>query len=221
MVRRTMADSIQATIETVTEETPSLLRIRVKCDDDVRAKYATPGQVVVVRPTPEDQVYLAIASSPGDDHLEVLLGPGAAGKIGPEPGKTITMDPPMGRGFDVAMAKGNDVLLFAVGSAIAPIRPLVQFLRKDRSAYGRITLYVGAHTDQDFAFRGEFEDWRRDRIDVVQSVSKPWVQDKFRADPPPVDNAVAYICGMKAMMEGVTEALVAAGMPAERIGKNW
>lgn len=216
-----MADSIQATIEHVARETPSLLRIRLNCEDDVRAKYATPGQVIVVRPTPTDQVYLAIASSPGDDHLEILMGPGAAEKIGPEVGKTVTMDPPMGRGFDVSMAKGNDVLMFAVGSAIAPIRPLVQLLRADRSAYGRITLYVGAHTEQDFAFRGEFEQWRRDRIDIVQSISKPWVQDRFRADPPPVDNAVAYLVGMKGMMEAVTEALIEAGMPAERIGKNW
>lgn len=216
-----MSERTEATIEEVDQETSTLLRVKLHTDDATLSRYTTAGQVIVVRPNETEQLYLAIASSPGDGHLEILMGPGAAAKIDPKIGQTLTIDAPMGRGFDVDMAKGNDVLLFAVGSAIAPMRPLIQLLRADRSAYGRITLYVGAHTEEDFAFRGEFEDWRRDRIDIVQSISKPWVQHRFTDDAPPVDNAVAYVCGMKPMMEAVTEALTTAGMPPERIGKNW
>lgn len=216
-----MADSIEATITDVKQETPHLLRLRLSVDPTVLAAYSTPGQVIVARPSPDDQLYLALASSPSDDFLEVLLGKGAADKLKPTSGDKLTMDPPMGRGFPLDPAKGKDVLMFAVGSAISPVRALVNHFRADRSAYGRITLYVGAHTEEDFPFADEFEAWRRDRIDIVKSVSKPWVQDKFEADPPPVTDAMAYVCGMKPMMESVQAALIKAGLPEDRIGKNW
>jgi NAD(P)H-flavin reductase len=119
------------------------------------------------------------------------------------------------------MAEGKDVLLFAVGSALAPMRPLVNLIRAKRSDYGRVVLYAGARTADDFPYRKEFDAWKRDRIDIVCSVSKPWVQDMFKADPVPVDDAVAYVCGMKEMMDAVTATLVDAGMPAAKIGRNW
>lgn len=217
-----MAESVEATILEVHQETPQLLRLKLKVDPATLAAYERPGQVIVARPAPDDQLYLAIASTPQDDALEILLGPGASEKVKPEPNKTLTIDPPMGAGYPLGdFALGKDILMFAVGSAIAPLRPVVQHFRADRSAYGRITLYVGAHSEEDFAFSSEFDAWERDRIDVVKSVSKPWVWQRFEADPPPVANAVAYVCGMKPMMEDTAAALERAGLPKDRIGKNW
>ena len=216
-----MSNPVSATIVATHPETERLLSLTLAVDDAVRAAYTRPGQVIVVHPEPGQNLYLAIASKVGDEHLRVLLGEGARRQIGPEPGRVLSITPPTGRGFPVEMADGNNVLLFAVGSALAPIRPLIEHFRAQRSNYGRIVLYVGAHTDQDFPFAGEFDAWRRDRIDIVKSISKPWVQERFSADRPSLDDTVAYVCGMKAMMQDVERVLVNAGLPADRIGKNW
>jgi hypothetical protein len=47
------------------------------------------------------------------------------------------------------------------------------------------------------------------------------VQDLFRRDPVPVNNAVAFVSGMKPMIEGVTETLAQHGLPRDRIRLNW
>ncbi|MBK6685372.1 MAG: hypothetical protein IPG45_12950 [Deltaproteobacteria bacterium] len=203
-------------------ETPHLTGVVLEVSPELAAQYTRPGQVVVLRPNDTDQIYLALASSPGEvQALELLIGEAAMAKAKLEQGGQVHLDPPSGPGFKLEMATGRDVLLFAVGSGLAPVRPLIQHLRKNRSDYGQIILYVGAHTEQDFPYQAEYEGWKRDRIDVVRSISKPWVQDRFREEAPDVRNAVAYLVGMKAMIEGVTAALVEAGLDKERIGKNW
>lgn len=47
-----------------------------------------------------------------------------------------------------------------------------------------------------------------------------YVQERFLEVMPPVDNAVAYLCGIEGMVEGVREALGGAGMPSDRIHVN-
>ena len=213
---------VEAVVRRVWRETSKLTGVVLEVSEDVAKQYTRPGQVVVLRPNDEEKVYLAIASSPGEAAaIELLMGTAAAEKVNPSEGRSIVMEPPNGKGFPVEMAEGRDVLLFAVGSAIAPIRPLVQMIRAKRSNYGRVALYAGASSEEDFPYRREFEAWKRDRIDVVRAISKPWVQELFERDPLPVDDAVAYVCGMKEMMESVTATLVAAGLPATKIGRNW
>lgn len=212
---------MKAVVRRVWDETPRLKGVEMEVSKEIARKYERPGQVVVLRPNGTDQVYMALASSPGDETLELLVGPAAVEKLQPKVGLEIALDPPMGKGFPLEMAEGKDVLLFAVGSALAPIRPVIEALRKNRGDYGRVVLYVGASTEADFPYQKEYDAWKRDRIDIVRAISKPWVQDLFAKDPGDLEDAVAFVCGMKEMVEGVTNVLVKAGVPAERIGKNW
>jgi sulfhydrogenase subunit gamma (sulfur reductase) len=211
-----------ALIRRVWRETPTLTGVLLEVPEEVAKQYTRPGQIVVLRPNDADKVYLAIASSPGEAAaIELLLGGAAMEKVKAKEGAEVLLDPPSGKGFPVEMASGKDVLLFAVGSAIAPIRPVVQMIRRNRSDYGRVVLYLGARSEEEFPYRKEFDAWKRDRIDLVRAISKPWVQEMFVRDPVPVKDAVAFVCGMKEMIEGVTETLVEAGMPMSNIGRNW
>ena len=216
-----MGEPRQAKIVRVWDETPSLKGIVLEVEPEVVTSYTNPGQVVVVHAGGE-KVYLAIASSPGEEAaLELLLGPAACKKIEPQEGQSLQIEPPFGNGFPLELALGKDVLLFCVGSALAPVRPVVEHLRRARSDYGCITLYVGAHTESDFPYQQMFDDWKRDRIDIVRSISKPWVQDQFRRDPVDVRNAVAFVVGMKEMVADVKSALVEQGLSEELIKSNW
>ena len=167
-------------------------------------------------------LYVALASSPGEARgFEVLLGPAASARLDLTEGATWRFQGPFGAGYPIDEARGKDVLLFAVGSALAPLRPVVEVLRRDRASFGKIILWMGAHTDADFPYAADLEAWSQEGIDVRRSISKPWVQDVFRSAPVDLANAFAFVCGMPAMMEGVTEALTEAGLPADSIGKNW
>jgi NAD(P)H-flavin reductase len=80
-----------------------------------------------------------------------------------------------------------------------------------------------------FAYQKDLEAWAADGIDVVRTVSQPgdsgwtgltgYVQEHIGEEP--LGDAVAFVCGQKGMVEGVTTALVKAGMPRENIFLNF
>ncbi len=202
-------------------ETPRHTRVTLAVEPELARAYHAPGQVLRFRRTDDEPVYLALCSRPGDPSWEVLLGEDAVAALGWQPGQRLELEPPVGRGFTLEPADGRDVLLFAIGSGLAPLRPLIQELREDRSRFGWVRLYVGARDVAGFPFEREFAEWAFDRIDIHRSVSRPWVHHRFAADPPDVSDAVAYVCGTDEMMTDVTNALVQAGMAPDRIQRNW
>ena len=213
--------SREVRVDRVWPETDTLTGVFLDAPDAVRSDHTVPGQVLAVEDGAGKKVYLAIASVPGDPQLELLVAAPSVGRIELGEGQTLRTEGPFGPGFPLEPARGKDVLLFAVGSALAPIKPLVELIRRERSEYGRVTLYVGAVRDGAFAYRGQYDAWLRDRIDVVKVRDPEWVQHVFAADPLPVDDAVAYVCGMDAMMDGVTETLGRHGLSAEHVHRNW
>ncbi len=210
----------QAKVSKTWAETDTLTGVLLEVSDEARAQHQHPGQIIVVK-AGEKKVYLALASEPGAAQLELLVAPGGVEQAGIKQGATLEIEGPMGKGFPMEPAEGKDVLLFAVGSALAPIRPIIEMIRKNRSDYGRVNLFVGALSEEAFAYRSEYEAWRRDRIDVTTAIERPWVQEVFAEDPLALDDAVAYVCGMNEMMDGVTETLVKFGLPAEKVFRNW
>src|SRR5262249_53943202 len=146
------------------------------------------------------KVYLVLASRPQRSPFELLLGDAADRTLALEPGMEIEIDPPSGKGYPMEILKGRDVLLFAAGSGLASIRPVIGLIREVRSDYGKVTLFLGAHTESDFPYALEFDAWKRDRIDLVRAVSRPYVQDLFVEEKLDVANSAAFVCGGKQMM---------------------
>ncbi|MBK8013829.1 MAG: hypothetical protein IPK13_21070 [Deltaproteobacteria bacterium] len=205
------------------KETERLEGAVLEVEPELAARYVRPGQVVTLSSVPGgEKVYLALASFPGERFaLEVLLGAGAQQKLTLSVGQELEISEPFGAGFPLDRASGREILIFAVGSAIASVRPLIEHFRRDRGQYGRIRAYLGAHTTNDFPYRAEYFGWSSDQVEVIQSISRPYVQDRFRADSPPASDAMAYVSGMKAMVQGCTEALTESGFSPDRIGRNW
>jgi sulfhydrogenase subunit gamma (sulfur reductase) len=218
------------------DESPTLRAIRVDLGPLARA-HVVPGQVVKVR-APSGEAYFALASAPSADGLADLLVK-RGGRIADEvvaaatPGTSLELTAPVGNGFPIAEAEGRDVLLFAAGSGIAPVRALVQHLVRHRDRHGRITLFYGQRRGGDFAYRREHLDWERRGVRVVLCPSgaddawqgvRGWVQEVARSlafgGVPPGDS-VAFVCGMSAMVSDVRATLAEAGVPPERVHLNF
>lgn len=196
--------------------------------------FEAPGQFVQVR-TPKGAIaYLAISSKPGEPHFEFLVkagGEAADELLALGEGARFEMTPAMGKGYPVQHHTGRDVLLFAVGSGISPIRSLIWYLAGRRSEYQGVTLFFGARTPAHFAYRDELEAWQKEGIDVVRVVSRPeateggfvrgYVQDAVAAHPIDPAKTVAFVCGMKGMVEGVASELEKLGVTRDRIFQNY
>jgi NAD(P)H-flavin reductase len=208
-------------IDRISQETPNHVAVRLKVGPELSAAYTAPGQVLRFSREDDDPVYLALCSDPGESPLELLLGRDAMEALGWREGDVVELDPPIGTGYPVETARGRDVLLFGVGSGLAPLRPVVRMLCRHRADYGWIRLYVGARAPDGFPFASEFAEWSRDRVDIHRAISKPYVQHLFADDPPDLSDAVAFVCGMDAMMADVSRVLTDAGLDPKDIHRNW
>ncbi|MGF1509939.1 MAG: hypothetical protein ACFB9M_10605 [Myxococcota bacterium] len=202
----------------IQRQTSKLSEVEVEVSPTIAATHRGLGQVLAF---PDRNVYLALASQPGTGPFELLVSQDALDLLGWQVGGQTCLPEPKGAGFSLCQAEGMDVLMFAVGSAMGPMRSVVNAIRNRRADFGWVRLYAGARGPEEMPYRAEFEAWARDRIDVIPSYSRPWVQERFAEDPPVLDDAVAFVCGMESMMQDVQAVLERAGLSRDRILRNW
>jgi NAD(P)H-flavin reductase len=193
-----------------------------------------PGQYVHLRLPGHAEGLFAIASAPGASgtwDLLVKAGPALPNALIHLPlGSQVEVSRPEGRGFPIEQVRGRDLLLFATGSGISPIRSVIESIRRERDAYGRVTLYFGARTPGAFAYVRDFESWERAHIRVVPTVSQPgasgwqgltgYVQAHL-AEEPLAPGTIAFVCGQREMVQGVVQALKARGLASSAIHQNF
>ena len=193
-----------------------------------------PGQYVRLRLPGQPPGIFAIASPPAPHgrHWEFLLkddGALPSALLNLPTGTPVEVTRPEGPGFPMQKARGRDLLLFASGSGISAIRPVIASVHQERAAYGQVTLYFGARTPGSFAYAGELERWQAGDVRVVRTVSRPgasgwqgltgYVQTHLGEEP--LENAIAFVCGPAEMVQGVMDQLRLRGVPRSAVFLNY
>jgi sulfhydrogenase subunit gamma (sulfur reductase) len=185
-----------------------------------------PGQVAVLGVEGVGESYFAIASAPEDRGMLqflVKVGKGAAGAIfAMKEGDEVQVKGPVGKGFPIDSYKGRDVIIEAVGTAIAPMRGVIRSIMRRRADFNKVTAIFGVRFPEDFPFKDEIEDWEEARIEVVLTVSRPegtgwagnsgYVQLHCGEALEDLENPVALVCGMTEMMQESKEELCRLGV---------
>jgi len=217
--------------------------ITVEAGDDILGPYTVPGQFVQIKETEDSKAgFYAIASAPGATPgvCELLIkesegndwSPGNQWLCGAEAGAELIMSPAMGGGFKVDEKFGDvkDVLLFAAGSGISPIRATIESGKLDGKG---VKLYYGARSPSLMAYQDKFRDWEAAGVTVVPVLSRagdePWegragyVQAALAEDGVAGDATTtgALMCGMKGMAEDVKAALIEAGVDEDKVLTNF
>jgi NAD(P)H-flavin reductase len=196
--------------------------------------HRTPGQYVRLSLPGVGESPFAIASAPvpGGSRWDFLLKGGSSvpdALVQLPLGSAVLARAPEGEGFPLDAARGRDLLLFATGSGISSIRSVIESVRRERAAFGRVTLYFGVRTPSAFAYAHELQEWEAAGIRVVRTVSQPgasgwqgltgYVQAHLTEER--AEGAVAFVCGQSSMVEGVMGALEGRGLTRERIHLNY
>ena len=217
----------------------------MELQSDVAKEYTIPGQYVQVRSTEETKpLFLAIASPPNADSntFEFLIKKTDDNEwmTAAAPGLSLQVSQVLGGGFPIqenleGITKYDfptqNVLLFGVGSGIAPIKAAMESgllgISNGRSA----RLYYGVQTPEDLCFIESFPAWEANGIEVVPVISQPadtwdgrsgYVQNALEEDGVPIPrNSGALMCGMKGMAESVKAVLLKAGIFEGRILTNF
>ncbi len=153
-------------------------------------------------------------------------------------GDTVQVIGPFGTSFLMPNHPKSHIVMICTGTGSAPMRAMTEWRRRLRNSGkfegGKLMLFFGARTREELPYFGPLQNLPKDFIDINFAFSrtpgqpKRYVQDAMReraadlaallADP----NACFYVCGLKAMEEGVVLALrdvaQGAGLSWETVG---
>jgi sulfhydrogenase subunit gamma (sulfur reductase) len=219
------------------DETDTMRGVRLDFGE-FAAAHTRPGQIVKLHAPGHHAGLFALGNAPrGDGRGELLVKRGTplsnAIIDAAQPHTFIEATAPFGDGFPIEAARGRHVLLFAAGSGITPVRALLQWLLDHRDAHGRVALFYGQRSDRDFAYVSEHRAWQSAGVHLVLCASQPtptWtgargyvqtVASELKLHEISTDNAVAFLCGMKSMVDGVSGELERFGLAADRIFLNF
>ena len=75
-------------------------------------------------------------------------------------GDLIGLRGPYGKGWPLDKLEGKDVLIVGGGIGLAPLRPVIKEVQKNRSRYGRLSILYGARMPSLLLYRYEFDEYR-------------------------------------------------------------
>ena len=153
-------------------------------------------------------------------------------------GDPVQVIGPFGSSFLMPNHARSHIVMICTGTGSAPMRAMTEWRRRQRASgkfeSGKLMLFFGARTQQELPYFGPLQGLPKDFIDINFAYSRTpgaprrYVQDALReraADLAPLladGHAYFYVCGLKAMEEGVVMALrdIArdAGLDWETIG---
>ncbi len=186
-----------------------------------------PGQFNMLYVYGQGEVPISISSLRRDllEHTVRLVGEVTEDLFRLGVGDHIGLRGPYGSGFPVERCRGMDLLLIAGGLGLADIKPVVEYVLRERESYGEVYLLVGAKDPSGLLYRGEYGSWREgvnllltvDRAEGGWSGHVGLVTDllsQVRVNPSTV---AAMMCGPEQMMIATAGALLRLGVPGERI----
>jgi benzoyl-CoA 2,3-dioxygenase component A len=149
-------------------------------------------------------------------------------------GDTVQVIGPFGTSFLMPNHPGSHIVMICTGTGAAPMRAMIRWRNHLRTtqnfAGGKLMLFFGARTKEELPFFGRLHNLPKDFMDVNLAFSRTpgqprrYVQDLMRARAADLatlladDNSYFYVCGLKAMEDGVVLAMQEI---AEGAGLNW
>jgi benzoyl-CoA 2,3-dioxygenase component A len=149
-------------------------------------------------------------------------------------GDPVKLIGPFGTSFLMPNHPGSHIVMVCTGTGAAPMRAMIRWRHHQRTtehfAGGKLMLFFGARTKEELPFFGRLHNLPKDFMDVNLAFSripgqpKRYVQDLMReraADLAALladEDSYFYVCGLKAMEEGVVQALRDI---AEQAGLDW
>jgi len=138
-------------------------------------------------------------------------------------GDTVQVIGPFGSSFLMPNHAGSHLVMICTGTGSAPMRGMTEWRRRLKASGkyegGQLVLFFGARTQQELPYFGPLQKLPKDFIDIHFAYSrtpgqpKRYVQDAMRDAAPELATLLQdpqthfYVCGLKAMEEGVLQAL--------------
>ena len=189
-----------------------------------------PGQFTMLWAPGVGEVPISVSGGgPGTTLLQTVRAVGAVSQaLHDAPvGSVIGVRGPFGTVWDLAAARGADVVVVGGGCGLAPLRPVVTEVLRRREEFRRVLAVLGAREPCELMFSDEVAGWaRRPDVEVLRTVDAAGAGRAGRVglvtdivagaelDP---GRTAAFLCGPEVMIHATAALLLSRGVPATRI----
>ncbi len=218
-------------VRQVTKETPDTFTLRLENAQSGDENHFLPGQFSMLWVFGVGELPISISGDPAEHgqltYTVRLVGQATNAFVNQQAGSSVGVRGPFGTGWPMQRAKGRDVILVAGGIGLAPLRPSIYHVLRNRGDYGRLVILYGARSPRDLLYRKELAGWaRQPETQVLVTVDYggvSWhghvgvVTTLFKFARLQPSRSVAMICGPEIMMRYVTRELETHGLKREDI----
>jgi len=215
------------------DEAPGIFTLRLRFGEEgVQQRFAfQPGQFNMLYLYGVGEVAISIVSDPRDmhlfDHTIRAVGRVTLGLAQLEPGQSLGIRGPFGRGWPMAAAEGRDILIVTGGLGCAPTVSVINYVLNRRERYGRLFIMQGVKHADDLLWRERYEQWAsQPDTQVVIAADQgtslwPWrvgrVTDLFDSLALDPARTTVMMCGPEGMMHAAVAQLTARGVGVDAI----
>lgn len=209
-------------------ESDTIFTLRLRFEDPLaREQYRfAPGQFNMVYLYGVGEVAISVVSDPEEeglfDHTIRIVGRVTEGLAALNPGDSVGIRGPYGRGWPLQEAEGQDVLIVTGGLGCAPVVSVIHYVIRRRRRFGKLTIIQGVKHSADLIYRRHYEEWAQvpnTTVLIAANVSAghwPWhvgpVTELIgQAEVDPARTA-AMMCGPEGMMIAAAKILLEKGM---------
>lgn len=217
-------------VRRVSKETPDTFTLALDPENGARGGFQ-PGQFSMLWVFGVGELPISISGDPADDasltYTVRSVGPATNALVSCTAGQAMGVRGPFGTGWPVEQAKGRDVLIVAGGIGLAPLRPVIYHVLRQRGGYGRLVVLYGARSPHDMLYRKELASWAKQKdtqvLSTVDYGGVSWrgrvgvVTSLFRYLRLQPSRTTAMICGPEIMMRLVARDLAARGIAKEDV----
>lgn len=219
-------------VDSVTRETHDTFTLTLEPSGAAERHVFAPGQFSMLHLPGIGELPISISGDPEVRRRLVYtvrsVGQATQALVNCRPGDIVGVRGPYGTSWPVELARGRDVLIIAGGIGLAPLRPVIYHVLRNRDDYVRLVIMYGARSPRDLLFRKELSAWSRLPDTLVLSTvdygGVNWrgrvgvVTMLFRHVRLHPDHTTAMICGPEIMMRYVIGELADhRGLPAGNI----
>ena len=218
-------------VRAVAKETPDTFTLSLTPDAGSNDTSFQPGQFSMLWVFGVGELPISISGQPWQrDRLAYTVrsvGQATHALVRQKVGGGIGVRGPFGTGWPIEAARGHDVIVAAGGIGLAPLRPVIYHILRNRKQYGRLVVLYGSRSPRDLLYRKELASWaRQPETQVLVTVDYgglSWrghvgvVTTLFKYARLQPAQSIAMACGPEIMMRFVTRELEAHGLKREDI----
>ena len=213
----------------VTRETSDVVTLELAPPDGVSHAPFEPGQFHMLYLFGVGEVPISIAgegTAGSSEHTIRDVGAVTHGLSQLGPGDVVGVRGPFGSRWPLEHAQGRDVVIASGGIGIAPVRPIVTAVMRQRELFDDVVVLYGARAPSELLYSREYDQWRKAGIQVEATVDhgdETWdghvgvVTTLIRYAKVDVDDAAAFFCGPELMIRFTARELTDRGVDPQRI----